>query len=251
MKNISIVTVSFNSADTIRDTIESVLGQNYPHIEYIIVDGGSTDGTIKIVEEYRHRITTIISEPDSGIYDAMNKGITVATGDIVGILNSDDVYTDNQVITDVASEFEASGADSVFSDLLIVDRNNLNKRVRYYSSEKFSVSKLKWGWMVPHPTFFVRKYCYEKFGLYKMGYRVAADFELVARFLWQAGISHSRLPRYIIRMREGGISSKGIWWRLHQNLEVVRACRENGIYTNILIVLLKVPFKLLEYTRVE
>ncbi|MDY6823773.1 MAG: glycosyltransferase family 2 protein [Thermodesulfobacteriota bacterium] len=246
MNKVSIITVCFNSAATIRDTIESVLFQDYPDIEYIIVDGASQDRTLDIVDEYRNRIATVISEPDNGIYDAMNKGIQAATGDIVGILNSDDFYADDQVIGEVVAEFVISNVDSVYADLAIVSRDD-KKYLRYYGSEKFTIKHIRFGWMIPHPTFFVKRKYYEKFGLYKTNYRVAADFELLTRFLWREKISHKRLPKCIIKMRHGGISSHGLWWRFHQNLEIVRACRENGIRTNIFIVLLKTPFKLLEY----
>lgn len=246
---ISIITVCFNSAATIRDTIDSVLAQTYPDIEYIVVDGASRDGTIDILRGYGERISRFISEPDQGIYDAMNKGIGLATGDYVGIINSDDFYADERVIDDVVATVQADDVDAVYADLVIVARDNPQKTVRYYSSQNFQVSKIRLGWMIPHPTFFVKRSCYLQHGLYKLGYRVAADFELLARFLWCKKISHKRIPRAIIRMREGGISSNGLWWRFHQNLEIVRACRENGIYTNIAIVLAKTPFKLLEYVK--
>ena len=245
---VSIITVCFNSAATIRDTIESVLSQDYPEIEYIIVDGASRDGTLAIVNEYRNQIATVISEPDDGIYDAMNKGITVATGHVVGILNSDDFYSDNHVIKEVVKEFVESNVDSVYADLAIISRDD-KRYLRYYGSGKFTIKHIRFGWMIPHPTFFVKRKYYEKFGLYRTNYRVAADFELLARFLWRERISHKRIPKCIINMRHGGISSHGLWWRFHQNLEIVRACRENDIRTNIFIVLLKTPFKLLEYLR--
>lgn len=246
---ISIITVCFNSAETIRATIESVVTQSYPDIEYIIVDGASTDGTLDIIEEYYHDIDCVISEPDKGIYDAMNKGICAASGDVIGILNSDDIYSDCDVIREVAEQFETSSVDSVYADLVMVRRDNADKILRYYSSENFRISRIRLGWMLPHPTFFVRKRCYSDYGLYKLGYRVSADFELITRFLWKERITHKRIPRPIIKMRQGGISSTGFFGRIHQNYEIVRACRENGLYTNIFMVLLKFPFKLLEYWR--
>ncbi|MCX2840244.1 glycosyltransferase [Microbulbifer thermotolerans] len=249
MKKVSVITVCFNSSKTIRDTVESVLAQDYPNIEYIIVDGGSTDGTMDIVCEYRHKISHVISEPDRGIYDAMNKGIRVSTGDIVGMLNSDDIYLDSSVISDIVNQFDLSNADSVYADLVIVDRKNIYKVIRFCSSKNFTVSHLRWGWMIPHPTFFVKRTCYDAFGLYKLDYRVSADFEMIARLFWKKGISFSHLSRCIVRMRNGGISTTGFLWRIHQNLEIVRACKENGIYTNIFFILFKVPFKLLEYFK--
>ncbi|MCO1333539.1 glycosyltransferase [Microbulbifer sp. OS29] len=249
MIKISLITVCLNSAETIRDTIRSVLAQDYADIEHIIIDGGSTDGTLEVILEFKDRVAVIVSEKDGGIYDAMNKGIRLASGDIVGTINSDDVYTDNRVISSVVHEFLISEAQSVYADLEIVDRNDLSERVRFYGSSKFQVSKFRWGWMPPHPTFFVRRDCYKRLGLYKTDYRVAADFELLARFLYGGRISFRRLPKCIVKMREGGVSSSGFWGRLHQNLEIVRACKENHIYTNFFLILFKIPLKLLEYTN--
>lgn len=244
---VSIITVCFNSEKTIQDTIESVLNQDYSDIEYIVVDGASNDRTLKILDECKEKITKIISEPDQGIYDAMNKGIRSASGDLIGVLNSDDLYSDTDVVSDIVKTCKDTGSDSIYADLSIVSREDINKTNRYYSSKNFTTSKIRWGWMLPHPTFFVKKKKYEELGLYKTDYRVAADFELITRFLVYGEITHTRLHRSIIKMREGGISSNGIWWRFHQNLEIVRACRENNIYTNIAMVSLKLPLKMLEY----
>lgn len=243
----SIITVCYNSESTIRDTIESVFSQNYSNIEYLIIDGYSTDGTMSIVNEYKERIHKIISEPDKGIYDAMNKGIINSTGDIIGLLNSDDIFSDNHVISDVANYFfkndEVSG---IYGDLVYVKRNNVDKVVRNYSSRFFSKWNVRFGLMLPHPTLYLRRDVFSRVGFYKTDYRVAADFEFITRLV-VAGISLVRLPRVFVKMREGGISSTGIWWRIHQNMEIVRACRENGLYTNLIMVSAKVPFKLLSY----
>lgn len=246
---VSIITVCYNSQATIRDTIESVLSQSYSDIEYIIVDGESSDNTMAIVEEYKDRISKVVSEKDKGIYDAMNKGIKLSTGDVVGILNSDDLFTDNKVIVSVARLLgnDASIA-GVYGDLVYVQRNNIDKKVRDYSSKFFSKRKIRFGLMLPHPTLYLRRDVFSKVGSYKLDYRVAADFEFITRLV-KAGISLKRLPKVMVKMREGGISSTGIWWRIHQNMEIVRACRENGVYTNLLMVSAKVPFKLLSYLR--
>lgn len=246
---VSIITVCFNSAATIRDAILSVVGQEYYDVEYIIVDGGSTDGTLEIIAEYESYINKLVSEPDKGIYDAMNKGIIAATGDVVGILNSDDFYSDSRVITDVVEVMTGSKADAVFADLEIVDRLRPDRVVRRYSSAKFSLSRIRFGWMLPHPTFFVKRYCYCRYGLYKTNYRVSADFEMLTRLLWKHHVSYKRLPRSVVKMRQGGISTTGIWGRLHQNVEIVRACRENGLYTNVFFVFSKLPLKALEYFK--
>lgn len=245
---ISIITVCFNSEKTIRDTIESVLSQDYSDIEYIIIDGQSKDETMNIVFEYNNTITKIISEHDHGIYDAMNKGIKVATGDYVGILNSDDIFSHKHVISDVVRLLMDAQVDAIFGDLVIVDRENASDVVRRYSSKYFNKWKIRFGFMLPHPTFYVERTLFDRLGYYKLNYRVAADFELITRFLC-AGITYVRNPDVMVKMRQGGISGSGFWWRVHQNFEIVRACKENGVYTNIFFVALKLPIKLLSYIK--
>lgn len=244
---VSIITVCYNSAATIRDTIESVLSQSYEDIEYIIVDGASKDNTLDIVREYRTKISTVISEPDKGIYDAMNKGIQAATGDIVGILNSDDFYASNESVQHIVDGFN-DDVDGVYADLVYVKENQPDKISRRYSSKRFSKRKIRFGFMLPHPTYYIRTKLYEEFGLYKLGYRVAADFELITRHISQ-GIRLSRVSHVIVKMREGGISSSGLLWRIHQNLEISRACNENGIRTSILLIMFKLPFKLISFFK--
>lgn len=245
---VSIITVCYNSGSTICDTIESVLSQTYSNIEYIVIDGGSTDSTKKIVDKYKGFVTHFISEPDKGIYDAMNKGIALATGEIVGILNSDDFFSSNDSISKIIREFQNGEVDAVFADLKYVKQDEPNRFSRLYSSKNFSKWKMRFGFMVPHPTFYTKRALFEKLGNYKLSYRVAADFELMARF-FSKGIEFRRSPHVIVSMREGGISSSGIAWRIHQNFEIVRACKENGIYTNIFFVGLKLPFKLLNFLK--
>jgi glycosyltransferase involved in cell wall biosynthesis len=241
---VSLITVCYNSARTIEDTLKSVESQNYPNIEYIVIDGGSKDNTNEIILKYKDVVTSHISEPDDGLYDAMNKGVQVATGDVVGILNSDDVLADEFVIEKIVAGFSDVNVDAVYSDLVYVAENDLNKLTRLYSSKVFSKRMIRFGIMLPHPTFYVKKECYMQLGLYKTDYRVAADFELLTRFISQ-GIKIHRLPFISVKMREGGVSSSGILWRIHQNFEIVRACRDNSIYTNIALVALKLPYKLL------
>ncbi len=241
---ISLITVCYNSSKTIEDTLNSVKSQTYSNIEYIVVDGGSKDNTNDIVSKYKDIVTCHISEPDDGLYDAMNKGVQIATGDVVGILNSDDVLANEFVIEKIVAGFSDVNLDAVYSDLVYVSENDLSKATRLYSSKMFSKRMIRFGIMIPHPTFYVKKACYMQLGLYKTDYRVAADFELLTRFISQ-GIKIHRLPFISVKMREGGVSSSGILWRIHQNFEIVRACRENGIYTNIILVALKLPYKLL------
>ena len=240
---VSIITVCYNSENTIDDTLESIKSQTYKDIEYILIDGLSKDSTNDIIARYSDIVSLHISEKDNGLYDAMNKGISLATGDVVGILNSDDVLADAFVVEKIVAGFDDT-LDAVYSDLIYVSEHNLNKPTRLYSSKVFNKHMMKFGIMLPHPTFYVRKKCYQTLGLYKDNYRVAADFELLARFI-SKGIKSKRLPFVSVKMREGGISSSGLLWRIHQNFEIVRACKENNIYTNIFLIMLKLPYKLL------
>lgn len=241
---VSIITVCFNSAKTIRDTIESVLSQDYPHIEYIVIDGGSSDQTLEIVKEYSDRIAVIVSEKDRGIYDAMNKGIALASGEIVGMLNSDDVYINEYAVSQLINKMQDAKVDSVFADLVIVDPDNLNKVIRYYDSSYFKPNKFRFGWMPAHPTFFVKKVLYDIVGPYSLSYQISADYEMLIRLLWVKKASYTYLQKPVVRMRYGGASTADLSRNLLLNREIVQACRANGIYTNLFLVLLKIPAKL-------
>lgn len=240
---VSIITVCYNSESTIEDTIKSVASQDYENIEYIIIDGGSTDNTNDIVKKYANNVDIYVSEKDDGLYDAMNKGVSLATGDIIGILNSDDFFMSQSSVSELISGFNHPNIDAVYSDLIYVDENNTDKVTRLYSSKPFRKSLIKFGIMLPHPTFYAKKSVYDKCGSYKLNYRVAADFEFIARCV-SKGITLNRVPKITVKMREGGISSSGLMWRVHQNFEIVRACRENAIRTNIGMIALKLPYKL-------
>lgn len=242
---ISIITVVWNNAATIKDAINSVLNQTYKNIEYIIIDGTSTDGTVEIVQSYGNKITKFISEKDKGLYDAMNKGIKLAIGDVVGILNSDDFYIDEFVIEKIVKEFEEKSVDSVYADLVFVKSENLEKIIRYYDSSYFNPSKFAYGWMPAHPTFFVKREIYIKYGLFKTDYKIAADYELLTRFLAKNKISYSYIKEPIVKMRIGGASTSGIKSNYILNKEIIRACKENDIYTNWVMVLSKYPKKIL------
>jgi glycosyltransferase involved in cell wall biosynthesis len=246
---VSIITVCFNSAKTIRDTIESVLSQDYPDIEYIVIDGRSSDQTIPIVNEYSDRISVIVSEVDRGIYDAMNKGINLATGDIVGLLNSDDVYINEHVVSELMQLMQSAKVDSVFADLVIVDPLDLNRVLRYYDSSFFSPKKFRFGWMPAHPTFFVKKSLYEKVGPYSLKYKIAADYEMLIRLLWVEQASYAYLRKPMVRMRHGGTSTSGLGRNWLLNKEIVKACKANGIYTNVVMLALKIPRKLLSLLK--
>jgi glycosyltransferase involved in cell wall biosynthesis len=243
---ISLLTVSFNSAATIKDTIESIRTQDHKDIEYIVVDGNSKDGTVDIIKSYRSFISKWISEQDKGIYDAMNKAIRMATGEVVGILNSDDFYFNNQILSQVANAFSDLSVDAVFGDLVFVDPNNLNKVVRTYSSAKWHPDKFARGFMPPHPTVFVRRKYYEQFGLFKTDYKIAADYELLIRFLYVHKLNYRYLPLTMVKMRRGGVSSRNLMSNIVLNNEIIRGCRENGIKTNVFRVYPKYFVKFFE-----
>jgi glycosyltransferase involved in cell wall biosynthesis len=243
---ISLITVSFNSAGTIKDTIESIHSQDYDDIEYIVVDGASRDNTVEIIKSAGARIDKWISEPDRGIYDAMNKAIQMATGEVVGILNSDDFYSSDTIVSQVSDAFADPTIDAVFGDLVFVDPNNLKKVVRKYSSAKWRPEKFARGFMPAHPTFFVRRKYYEQIGLFKTDYKIAADYELLIRFLYVHKLKYRYLPLNMVTMRKGGVSSNGIMSNIILNDEIIRGCRENGIATNVFKVYPKYFTKLFE-----
>jgi glycosyltransferase involved in cell wall biosynthesis len=243
---VSIITATYNSASTIRDTLDSVAEQTYSNIEHIIIDGLSKDNTLDIVKEYPH-VAKIISESDKGIYDAMNKGIRAATGDVVGILNSDDFYPHNNILKKVTEEFRTKKVNAIIGDILFVSPNNIKKVVRYYSAKRWKPSKFVKGYMPPHPSFFVYKKFYEQLGVYQIDYKIAADYELLIRFLATNQLSYSYIPEAIVHMRAGGVSNESIKSRYVLNQEIVRACKENGLNTNMLILSLKYVNKIFEY----
>jgi glycosyltransferase involved in cell wall biosynthesis len=231
---VSIITVCYNSASHVEDAINSVAAQDYGNIEHIIIDGGSTDGTIALLEKHDGRIASWISEPDRGIYDAMNKGIGMATGEVIGLLNSDDFYYNSSIISQVAAAFEDQKIDAVYGDLIFIDPENLNRTVRTYSSAKWSPARFARGYMPAHPTFFVRRKYYEKFGLFETDYRIAADYEMLIRLLFVNKLKYKYLPLTMVKMRKGGVSSSGIKSNIVLNREIVRACRKHGIKTSAL-----------------
>jgi glycosyltransferase involved in cell wall biosynthesis len=241
----SIITVVYNNKDTIKYAIESVLSQSFNNIEYIIIDGLSSDGTMDIINSYQDRIDKIISEEDGGIYDAMNKGIQHATGDVIGILNSDDYYIDNYVIENISKIFSMQMIDSVFADLVYVNPKNLNKVVRRFNSGRFKPDAFAYGIMPAHPTFFVKKDIYDKFGLYRVDLKNASDFELFVRFFYVHRVSYFYLNKIIVKMRTGG-SSTSLFSIVINNIEILKACKLNGIRTNILKILLRYFSKALE-----
>ncbi|MBN8563410.1 MAG: glycosyltransferase [Leptolyngbya sp. UWPOB_LEPTO1] len=236
---VSIITVTYNAAATIRDTIESVLAQDYPNIEHIIIDGASKDNTAEIVQSYGDRIARFVSEPDRGMYDGMNKGIKLATGDAIAILNADDVYLNSHVISTIVNQFEQHQVDSVFADLVYVKHDEPDKIVRYYSSAHFHPDKFAYGWMPAHPTFVVKRWAFDRYGFFKTDYKIAADYELLIRFLAIHQMSYHYIPQVLVKMRTGGASTANLSSNWILNREIVRGCLENGIQTNMTKVLSK------------
>ncbi len=243
----SIITISYNAAETIADTLRSVADQTYPEVEHIVVDGDSNDGTQEIIAQYSTRVAKFISEPDKGIYDAMNKGLALSTGDVIGFLNADDVYIDNNIIFKVANHMETEKLDALYGDVAFFRAENPERTVRRYRSKYFSPKRIALGWMPAHPSLFIQKRIYKRFGLFDTKYQIAGDFEFVARVFHSDTLKYRYLPEVIVRMRAGGISTGG--WRntLLLNQEVLQACRKNRIATNRVLILSKYIAKLLEF----
>ncbi len=248
---VSIITVAYNSASTIADTIESVLRQDYSDIEYVIVNGASTDNTIDIIKHYEPLFQgrmKWVSEKDNGIYDAMNKGIGLCTGDIVGILNSDDYFTSDDVITRIVPYFldPERRIDAVYGDIHFISSDRPEKTVRYYSSRFFHPRWLRFGFMPAHPSFYLRRECYERYGGYRTDYQIGSDYEMMVRLFHKHKIKAEYVKMDFVTMRTGGLSTRNVNSRITLVKEDVRACRENGIYTNQFLVVLKFLFKIFE-----
>jgi glycosyltransferase involved in cell wall biosynthesis len=224
---ISIITATLNSASTIRDCINSIIAQSVEP-EHIIVDGGSNDATLELVTRHA-KATKVISGPDNGIYDAMNKGISVANGDVIGILNSDDLYANNKVLSKVARVFNTEKIESCYGDLVYVDPMDTKRITRYWKSGIFNQRSFYWGWMPPHPTYFVRRCVYEKFGGFNLGLGSAADYELMLRFCVKKKITTQYIPEVLVKMRLGGVSNISLRNRIKANRMDRKAWRINGL----------------------
>ncbi len=229
MTKISIITACYNSKDTIADAVYSVSTQTYENIEYIIIDGGSDDGTLDIINQHKDKISKLVSEPDNGIYDALNKGIKLASGDIIAFLHADDIYYDNDSIKRAMQLFDEKQTDSVYADLQYVAKDDLNKIIRHWKSGEFKISKLKKGWMPPHPTFLVKRRVYETYGLFDTNFRIAADYDIILRFLGKYKISTAYLPQVMIRMRVGGASNRSLKNIILKSKEDVKALKKTQI----------------------
>jgi len=225
---ISIVTVCYNAVKTIEQTIQSVLTQSYPHVEYIVVDGGSRDGTVAILEKYKDRLR-YISEKDEGIYDAMNKGVRMAQGEVVGIIGADDFYPDSEVLTRVAEAFSRNPTDSAYGDVKFVDPEDTTRVVRFWKDKTYNRENWLKGWMPPHIAFYLKKSAYEKYGLYKTGFTCAGDYELMLRMLYKNNLSSQHIPATLMTMRVGGTSSASLRHRYIANREDRKAWKINDL----------------------
>ena len=226
---VSVITVVYNNVSTISSAIESVLGQTYRNIEFIIIDGGSTDGTYEQILNYKEHIDVFVSEKDSGIYDAMNKGLSFATGDIISILNSDDIFSSRTIIEQVVMQFLDSNVDGVFGDLDYVHAQDITRVTRRWVSGDYKHGNFLWGWMPPHPTFFVRKIVYDRHGFFNTSFKTAADYELMLRLIHVNKIRIKYIPKVLVKMRAGGVSNSSVRNRFKANIEDRLAWQVNGV----------------------
>jgi glycosyltransferase len=247
---ISIITATYNSASTVRDTLKSIAEQEYADIEHIIVDGLSKDNTLDIVKDFTH-VAKMISENDKGIYDAMNKGVKLASGDVIGILNSDDFYTGSTILTKVAAAFEDPAVEAVYGDLQYVKQDNVQVITRTWKSGSFRKKSLYYGWMPPHPTFFVRKHIYEKCGIFNTTLRSAADYELMLRVLLKYGARVQYIPEVLVKMRAGGMSNASFKNRFRANKEDAMAWKLNQLKPYFFTMWLKPLRKVLQFNPIN
>lgn len=236
---VSIVTVTFNSEAFLEQTILSVLDQSYKEIEYIIVDGGSTDGTIAIINKYKHKLSHFISEKDNGIYHALNKGIALASGDVIGFLHSDDFYVNDLVIEKVVKGLKKNNTDGLYANLYFINKNDPTKITRKWHSGDYSPNAFMYGWMPPHPTLFLKKEIYKKYGVFNLEFKTSADYELMLRFIHKHQISLTYLNEFIIKMRVGGQSTASVNNRVKANLEDRKAWEVNNIKPKFFTLWLK------------
>jgi glycosyltransferase involved in cell wall biosynthesis len=249
LMKISVITACYNSAETIGDTLRSVISQDYPDVEYIIIDGASKDNTLEIVNAFRDKIAKVVSEKDNGIYFALNKGISLATGDVVALLHADDVYADSTVLSRVMKRFAETGAGCVYGDLHYVDRADTSRVIRNWRSGQYRDGIFRKGWMPPHPSFFLKKAHYDQFGLFDTSFRTAADYELMLRMVGRHKISIAYLPEVLVKMRVGGMSNVSLRNRIRANREDRRAWAVNGLKPGMLTLIRKPLSKLIQFLR--
>jgi glycosyltransferase involved in cell wall biosynthesis len=243
---VTVITVCYNSANSLERALTSVAIQDWLNVEHIVIDGGSTDDTLSILKRYQNHLAHVVSEPDKGIYDAMNKGLDRATGDIVCFLNADDQYASSHVLSLVAMQMQAHELDALLGDVAFFHSTDPTRMVRRYRSDRFTPGRLAWGWMPAHPALFLNKSVVQRVGRFKTEYRIAGDFDYIARAFYGHDLRYQHLPEVLVHMLTGGASTAGWRSKVLLNKEVLKACRENGIDTNILKILSKYPLKLLE-----
>ena len=226
---ISVITAVLNRAQTLAESLQSVRDQSWQGIEHIVMDGGSTDGTLEVIDAHRTGIAKIVSGPDKGLYHALNKGISHATGDVVGFLHADDAYASPFALQRVAEAFEDPSVDAVYGDLVYVRKDDVTRIVRYWRAGQYQRNQLTQGWMPPHPTFYVRRDVYSRFGSFNTNYRIAADYENMLRILWRGRAKAAYIPEVLVRMRSGGMSNSSVINMLNKSREDYAALRENGI----------------------
>lgn len=246
---VSIITVTYNSGKYLEDCIKSVIMQGYQDIEHIIVDGKSTDNTLAIIKKYKSHIAKSISETDRGIYDAINKGMSMATGDIIGNLNSDDILVDKDVIGSIVKAFEEKKTDTVYGDLEYVSAADTNKIIRIWKGKSYKRSRFRYGWMPAHPTFYIKRSLVEKYGYYQNHYYTAADYEFMARYLYKNKVSSYYLPKLIVKMRMGGLSNKNFHHRLRANRRDFLAMKKNDIPFAFFVSILKPLIKVNQFFK--
>lgn len=245
---ISIITATYNSQSFIRDALQSYKAQNHPDKELIIIDGKSEDATLEILAENNEYINTLVSEKDNGIYDALNKGVELSNGDIIGILHSDDFFANDDVLNLVDKKFtEDPSVEAVYGDLQYVDRENPDKIIRNWVAGAYDVSKFKQGWMPPHPTLFIKKSCFKKYGNYNLTYKSAADYDLILRFLFKNQMKTVYIPQVLVKMRVGGLSNKSLKNRINANKEDRLALKLNGMQNPLLVSILKPLSKISQF----
>jgi glycosyltransferase involved in cell wall biosynthesis len=247
---VSVITVCYNSESSIQKALDSVAEQSWPNIEHIVIDGASTDSTVGIVQANIQRISHFVSEPDSGVYQAMNKGLQLATGDLIAFLNSDDMFSDANVLEKVVCAMQDQGLDALYGDVEYFNASAPDRTVRTYDSGRFSPARIAWGWMPAHPALFVRRAVYEQYGCFREDYRIAGDFEFVARIFKNGQLNSVHLDQVLVRMQTGGLSTAGWGATYLLNKEILRACKQNDISSNWLMVLSKYFFKVREIFHV-
>jgi glycosyltransferase involved in cell wall biosynthesis len=243
---VSVITACYNSEATIQKAIDSVAGQTWPSIEHIVIDGSSKDATVEVVNRNLSRIAYFVSEPDSGVYQAMNKGLERATGDVIAFLNSDDVYINSQAIKSAVTVLEEENLDAVYGNVEFFHPSKPDKVVRTYDSGRFNPDRMGWGWMPAHPALFIRRQVYEQSGYFKEDYQIAGDYEFIVRAFKAGKLKSRHIPEVLVRMQTGGLSTAGLSATFQLNKEMLRACRQNGISSNWLMLLSKYFYKVRE-----